>query len=67
MTGFVIATFKPSSPPLVPTPEAVWDAMVATGADFSFGVPSFVERWARDSDKISHMKKMRGIVRIQFI
>ena len=38
-----MAAFKPASPPIVPTPEAVWSGIVATNADFSFSVPSFVE------------------------
>ena len=62
MTGFVVATFKPAAPPKVPTPDAVWEGLVASGADFSFGVPSFIEGWARDPEKVMRMKKMRGLV-----
>ena len=64
MTGMVIAVFKPASPPIVPTPDAVWDGIKATEADYSFSVPSFIEQWARDPEKIVSMKKMRGLVRI---
>ena len=62
MTGFVVAAFKPAAPPKVPTPDAVWEGLVASGADFSFGVPSFIEGWARDPEKVMRMKKMRGLV-----
>ena len=41
--GFIIAAFKPASPPKVPTPDAVWEGLVASGADFSWCVPSFIE------------------------
>ena len=61
--GFVIAAFKPASPPAVPTPDAVWDAIVVSGSDYWFGVPSFLEQRARDPEKLTYMKKMRGLVR----
>ncbi|RPD58184.1 acetyl-CoA synthetase-like protein [Lentinus tigrinus ALCF2SS1-7] len=60
--GFIIAAFKPASPPKVPTPDAVWEGLVASGADFSWCVPSFIEEWARDPEKVSLMKRMRGVL-----
>ncbi|TFK94521.1 acetyl-CoA synthetase-like protein [Polyporus arcularius HHB13444] len=60
--GFIIAAFKPASPPKVPTPDAVWEGLIATGADFSWCVPSFIEEWARDPEKVTLMKKMRGVL-----
>ena len=62
INGFVLAALKPASPSTVPTPDAVWEGLVASGADFSFGVPSFIEGWARDPEKVVRMKKMRGLV-----
>lgn len=41
--GFVVAVFKPASPPTSPTPDAVWQGIVDTGTDYSWTVPSFVE------------------------
>ena len=41
--GFIVAAFKPAVPPTIPTPDAVWEGLVATGADFSWSVPSFIE------------------------
>ncbi|OSC98632.1 acetyl-CoA synthetase-like protein [Trametes coccinea BRFM310] len=60
--GYVIAAFKPASPPTFPTPDAVWQGIVATGSDFTWTVPSFIEEWARDPEKIAHMKRMRGVM-----
>ncbi|KAI0350279.1 acetyl-CoA synthetase-like protein [Trametes cingulata] len=62
MCGLVLATFRPASPPIVPSPDAVWDGIVATKADYTWGVPFFVEQWARDPQKVATMKHMRGLV-----
>lgn len=43
MCGFIVAAFKPVSPPAIPTPEAVWNGMVATGVNVAVSVPSFIE------------------------
>ncbi|KAI0327453.1 hypothetical protein GY45DRAFT_1256970 [Cubamyces sp. BRFM 1775] len=60
--GVVLATFKPQSPPTVPSPDAVWNGMVSTRSDFTWGVPSFIEQWSREPKKIAVMKQMRGIM-----
>ena len=62
MTGLIIAAFKPASPPTVPTPDAVWDGVVISKSDYWFGVPSFLELWARDPEKLPIMASMRGLV-----
>ncbi|KAI0739441.1 acetyl-CoA synthetase-like protein [Daedaleopsis nitida] len=58
--GFVIGVFKPTFPPTLPIPDAVWEGLVAVNADFSWSVPSFIEEWARDPEKVLFMKKMHG-------
>ena len=63
MTGLIIAAFKPASPPTVPTPDAVWDGVVISKSDYWFGVPSFLELWARDPEKLPIMASMLGLVR----
>ncbi|TFK79675.1 acetyl-CoA synthetase-like protein [Polyporus arcularius HHB13444] len=60
--GFIVAVFKPAVPPTVPTPDAVWQSFVETGTDFSWNVPSFIEEWSRDPEKVDHMKQMRGLM-----
>ncbi|KAI0717761.1 acetyl-CoA synthetase-like protein [Cerioporus squamosus] len=60
--GFIVAVFKPAVPPTVPTADAVWQSFVETGTDFSWSVPSFIEEWSRDPEKVSHMKQMRGLM-----
>ena len=43
MAGFIVATFKPASPPLAPTPEAVWEGFLLTGVNIAYSVPAFLE------------------------
>ncbi|TBU23410.1 acetyl-CoA synthetase-like protein [Dichomitus squalens] len=62
INGFIVAAFKPASPPTVPTPDAVWTGIAATGSDFSWSVPSFIEEWGRDPEKVLYMKRMRGVI-----
>ncbi|PIL34346.1 hypothetical protein GSI_03121 [Ganoderma sinense ZZ0214-1] len=60
MNGFVIAAFKPASPPTAQTPDAVWEGYAATNVDFSFSAPSLLQQWARDPEKVQVMKRRRG-------
>ncbi|OSD00523.1 acetyl-CoA synthetase-like protein [Trametes coccinea BRFM310] len=62
VNGFVVATFKPARPPTFPTPDAVWQASVATKCDIIFTVPSNIEEWARDPEKVAHMQRLRGLL-----
>ncbi|KAI9058948.1 acetyl-CoA synthetase-like protein [Trametes sanguinea] len=60
--GFVIGAFKPAFPPIFPTPDTVWEAVVKTKSDFTWSVPSFIEEWARDPEKVTVMKRMSGLL-----
>lgn len=42
-TGMKLATFEPASPATIPTPEAVYQGFVRSGAAWGFAVPSFIE------------------------
>ncbi len=41
--GFVLAVFKPTTPPVFPTPASVWHGLIATKVDYAFTVPAFIE------------------------
>lgn len=43
VTGSVMAVFPPRCPPVVPNSENVFEAAVATSADYIVTVPPFVE------------------------
>ncbi|KAI0634096.1 acetyl-CoA synthetase-like protein [Trametes polyzona] len=60
--GSVVATFKPAMPPVLPTPETVWQAIVASKADFAFTVPALIEEWARDLAKVEVLRSIGGVI-----
>lgn len=43
MSGYIVAALKPANPPTFPTPDAVWQGITATHADYTWTVPSFIE------------------------
>ncbi|KAM5543804.1 hypothetical protein V8D89_002421 [Ganoderma adspersum] len=60
--GWVLCVFPPTSPPTVPNPENVFDGAVKTGAQYMYTVPSFIELWAQEPEKVAAMKKMKGLL-----
>ena len=59
--------FKPNNPPIVPTPDAFMDSIVATRSEMIFCYPSYVEAWACDEDHLTKLKSLRMVVRHLFI
>lgn len=41
--GAILATFRPQFPPIVPSPDKVFEDVVATQTDISLSVPTFLE------------------------
>ncbi|KAJ7508328.1 hypothetical protein B0H11DRAFT_1704324, partial [Mycena galericulata] len=62
MTGMTISVFPPIKPPIVPTPERVFDEAVATGSTVLFCVPSYLEGWARDPARIAALKQFKSVI-----
>ncbi|OBZ74338.1 4-chlorobenzoate--CoA ligase [Grifola frondosa] len=61
-SGMIIGVFKPSIPPVIPTPENYIEGIMATDTKVLFCVPSFVEAWFCDADLIPALKSLRAIV-----
>ncbi|KAI0332192.1 acetyl-CoA synthetase-like protein [Cubamyces sp. BRFM 1775] len=61
INGYVVAAFKPQTPPRIPIPSAVWEGIAATKCDYIWAVPSFIEEWARDPVKVQFMRRTRGV------
>ncbi|KAI0350525.1 acetyl-CoA synthetase-like protein [Trametes cingulata] len=61
-TGVVVGQFRPSSPPVIPTPETVLRAIVATECNIALCVPSMIEAWARDSTNIPALRKLKALM-----
>ncbi|KAI0938637.1 putative NRPS-like protein biosynthetic cluster, variant 2 [Taiwanofungus camphoratus] len=60
--GVVIATFKPSSPAILPTPNHVFRGLVMTNSLLTCCIPSFIEQWSHDPEKVAYMQKMQGVI-----
>lgn len=41
--GLVLAVYRPASPPLIPTPDNFWDAIVRTRSELIACAPVFVQ------------------------
>ncbi|KAL1938320.1 hypothetical protein VTO73DRAFT_11771 [Trametes versicolor] len=61
-TGAVIAHFRPSSPPTIPTPDTLIRALSATECKMVICVPSMIEAWARDPAYVSELKKLTSLL-----
>ncbi|KAJ6598643.1 hypothetical protein B0H10DRAFT_2085224 [Mycena sp. CBHHK59/15] len=60
--GLTIAVFPPSLPPLVPTPDKVFDGAMATNSTLLFCVPAFLESWAREDVRLAALKKFKTVI-----
>nr|WGM49229.1 carboxylic acid reductase [Boreostereum vibrans] len=62
VTGMIMACFKPTSPPAIPTPESYLEGIIRTKSEMAFCVPSFVEAWMRDPANYPAIKKLKAIL-----
>ncbi|RPD77318.1 acetyl-CoA synthetase-like protein [Lentinus tigrinus ALCF2SS1-7] len=61
-TGVVWMMFKPSTPPILPTPELLLDSLVATHSEMVYCVPALIEAWARDPANMPRIKTLRAMI-----
>ncbi|KAJ8453583.1 hypothetical protein ONZ51_g13516 [Trametes cubensis] len=66
VNGYVVAAFKPQTPPRMPIPSAVWEGLATTKCDYAWAAwsityASYEQEWARDPDKVHAMRQMRGV------
>ncbi|KAI0028244.1 acetyl-CoA synthetase-like protein [Vararia minispora EC-137] len=60
--GAVMGCFKPKSPPVLPTADAVLAGAYATRTDIVYVVPSFIEEWAKTSFQLVKLRKFMGVM-----
>ncbi|TFK88243.1 acetyl-CoA synthetase-like protein [Polyporus arcularius HHB13444] len=60
-TGVVFTMFKPSTPPVLLTPEVLLDSLVATRSEMVYCVPALIEAWARAPENMPRIKTLRAI------
>ncbi|KAF8990609.1 hypothetical protein BDQ17DRAFT_1433645 [Cyathus striatus] len=61
-SGSVLSAFEPRSPAVVPTPDGLFKAAVATNSDIIFCVPSFIEAWSRNPDYVKWLAARNGVL-----
>lgn len=61
-TGSIVAAFKPQSPPIVPNPNNVLEAVVSSKCDYVMIAPTFVETWSQSQDAIEKLSRMKGVI-----
>ncbi|KAF9474145.1 acetyl-CoA synthetase-like protein [Pholiota conissans] len=62
LLGVTLAVFRPSKPSLIPTPEAVLNAAVATASARIFCAPSFLESWVKQKSSVEALKTFKAIM-----
>ncbi|KAJ7667223.1 hypothetical protein B0H17DRAFT_990381 [Mycena rosella] len=60
--GLAISVFPPAFPPVVPTPDRVFDGAVATQSTLMFCVPAFLESWAHDPARLASLKQFKTVI-----
>ncbi|TEB21758.1 acetyl-CoA synthetase-like protein [Coprinellus micaceus] len=61
-TGVTLSTFKPTSPPQIPTSEIVFKSARSTSSDLLICVPTFLEEWSLDRAKVAELRQMDAII-----
>ncbi|KAJ6459713.1 hypothetical protein C8R47DRAFT_1028048 [Mycena vitilis] len=60
--GLTLSVFPPSRPPIVPSPDRVFDGAIATRSTLIFCVPAFLESWAREPACVSGLEKFKTVI-----
>ncbi|KAF6743956.1 hypothetical protein DFP72DRAFT_1079255 [Ephemerocybe angulata] len=55
----ILSNFAPGSPPQVPTPESTFESIVPSNSQLVFCVPTFLEEWGQDDDKVEFSEENR--------
>ncbi|KAI0795718.1 hypothetical protein C8Q75DRAFT_711913 [Abortiporus biennis] len=60
-SGLIMSTFKPSSPPVIATPDGVFEEVIRTRCQIGAYVPMFLEQWSQDPKKVDYLKTMKRL------
>ncbi|KAL0958751.1 hypothetical protein HGRIS_014075 [Hohenbuehelia grisea] len=62
LAGVVLSNFAPSSPPIVSTPDRVYESATTVGSRLIFCVPSFLEDWSQEDSRVKELAKFDGVM-----
>ncbi|KIK61185.1 hypothetical protein GYMLUDRAFT_43259 [Collybiopsis luxurians FD-317 M1] len=61
-TGSLVACFAPVHPPVLPTPDVFFTAMVKTKSQIIYCVPAFIEAWAQKPENLPILQRLKAVV-----
>ncbi|KII90166.1 hypothetical protein PLICRDRAFT_40364 [Plicaturopsis crispa FD-325 SS-3] len=61
-SGLILGILPPARPPIIPTPDVVFEGIVKTRSTLIFGVAVHIEIWSRDPAKVEHLKSLRAVM-----
>ncbi|CAL1709825.1 unnamed protein product [Somion occarium] len=59
-SGAIVSVFRPQSPAVVATPDNVFEGAIKKKNDILCAVPSLLEDWAKDPEKVAFLKTLKG-------
>ncbi|KAF9451607.1 acetyl-CoA synthetase-like protein [Macrolepiota fuliginosa MF-IS2] len=62
MTGVIISNFAPRDPPVMATPENLFNSAVACQSRLILCVPTFLEEWSHSQEKLIELQKFKAIM-----
>ncbi|KAH9915952.1 acetyl-CoA synthetase-like protein [Epithele typhae] len=60
--GFTTVMFRPTSPPIMPTPDGVMNTLVKTKCRGLAVVPAFIEAWSRDPKTLPTLQELDFVI-----
>ncbi|KAJ7119146.1 hypothetical protein C8R44DRAFT_737971 [Mycena epipterygia] len=57
--GLIIAVFRPTTPPILPTPENALNALIVTKPDLVLSTPASIETWSDDPLGLKMMQSIK--------
>ncbi|KAK7466463.1 hypothetical protein VKT23_005184 [Stygiomarasmius scandens] len=60
--GLTLSVFPPTTPPVIPTPDSVFNSAVATNCSLFYCVPSFIEALAQDAEKVKILSHFTSVM-----
>ncbi|TFK61362.1 acetyl-CoA synthetase-like protein [Pluteus cervinus] len=60
-TGLIIGALPPSEPAIVPSPERIFNGLLATEPAYTLVATKYIQEWALDPAKVDFLKTLKGL------
>ncbi|TFK84744.1 acetyl-CoA synthetase-like protein [Polyporus arcularius HHB13444] len=61
-SGLTVACFRPTLPPVIPTPDSLLNGIISCKCDTAFSVPSMVEAWSQTLDDYQVLVNLKALM-----